>query len=302
MSTPNLHAQVLALRRTQSASAVAKALGIPLGTVKAICSRAGLTRDNAKLRAFFQLPEPVASNCTALQPQVAPPKPTTTTGNQDLDAMLWLRQVVQTADAALIAKAMQAAERIKTPAQELEKRYGDYLMQQSGGNTIVAAFGSVGFANLQGLAKGVLSKKQRRNEAIARFGSMDGVFATLAQEQFCMDALAPVPVASGAWGGIDQAQANAAFAQHPDMAPNTLADCLHELDFWDALHCLRTGWDNTGDELPEVYARRCYIDSHCLSTIRPKSRQEAKTVLRYMAEHEMFNRTETDAVLENLIG
>ena len=302
MTTNDLHAQVLALRRAQSASAVAKALGIPLGTVKAICSRAGLTRDNAKLRAFFCLPEPVASNCTALQPQVAPPKPTTTTGNQDLDAMLWLRQVVQTGDAALIAKAMQAAERIKTPAQELEKRYGDYLMQQSGGNTIVAAFGSIGFADLHGLAKAVLSKQQRRMDALARFGSEQAVFATLAQEQFCVDVLAPVPVASGAWGGIDQAQANAAFAQHPDMVPHTLADCVYELDFWDALRCLRTGWDNTGDELPEVYARRCYIDSHCLSTIRPKSRDEAKTVLRYMAEHEMFNRSETDAVLENLVG
>ena len=51
-----------------------------------------------------------------------------------------------------------------------------------------------------------------------------------------------------------------------------------------------------------MYARRCYIDAHCLSTIRPKSRQEAKTVLRYMAEHEMFDRTETGTVLENLIG
>ena len=302
MTTANLHAQVLALRRTQSASAVAKTLGIPLGTVKAICSRAGLTRDNAKLRAFFCLPEPVASNCTALQPQVAPPKPTTTTGNQDLDAMLWLRQVVQTGDAALIAKAMQAAERIKTPAQELEKRYGDYLMRASGGNTMQAVFGSIGFANLQGLANGVLSKQQRRMDALARFGSEQAVFATLAQEQFCVDVLAPVPVASGAWGGIDQAQANAAFAQHPDMVPHTLADCVYELDFWDALRCLRIGWDHTGDELPEVYARRCYIDSHCLSTIRPKSRDEAKTVLRYMAEHELFDRTETDAVLENLIG
>ena len=57
-----------------------------------------------------------------------------------------------------------------------------------------------------------------------------------------------------------------------------------------------------GDDLPEVYARRCYLDSHCLSTIRPKSRDEAIAVLRYMAAHEMLNRTETDAVLENLIG
>lgn len=302
MSTTNLHAQVLALRRTQSASAVAKALGIPLGTVKAICSRAGLTRDNAKLRAFFCLPEPVASNCTALQPQVAPPKPTTTTGNQDLDAMLWLRQVVQTGDAALIAKAMQAAERIQTPAKELEKRYGDYLMQQSGGNSLVAAFGSIGFADLQGLAKGVLNKQQRRMDALARFGSEQAVFADTKQERFCIDALALVPMSTDGWPQYEQEQVNAAFAQHTDLVPHTLSDCLHELDFWDALYHLRTGWDNTGDELPQVYARRCYIDAHCLSTIRPKSRQEAKTVLRYMAEHEMFDRTETDAVLENLIG
>jgi hypothetical protein len=39
--TPPLHAQVLALRRTQSARAEAQALSIPLGTVKAISSRAG---------------------------------------------------------------------------------------------------------------------------------------------------------------------------------------------------------------------------------------------------------------------
>ena len=34
----------------------------------------------------------------------------------------------------------------------------------------------------------------------------------------------------------------------------------------------------------------------------PKSRQEAKAVLRFMAAHEMFDRNETDAVLENLVG
>ena len=300
-TTLTLHAQVLALRRTHSARAVAQALSIPLGTVKAISSRAGLTRDNQKLREFFRLPEPTASNCTALQPPVAPPEPVAVTGDNDLDAMLWLRQVVQTGDTALIDKAMQAAERIKTPAQELEKRYGDFLMRQSKGNTMAAVFGSIGFADLKGLAERVLDKQQRRTEALARFGSVDDVFATLAQEQFCMDVLAPVPVATGVWGSIDQAQANAAFAQHPDMVPHTLADCLHELEYWDALYRLRHGWD-AGDELPEVYARRCYLDSHCLSTIRPKSRAEAIAVLRFMAKSEMFDRSETDSVLENLVG
>ena len=303
-TTPPLRAQVLALRRTQSARAVAQALNIPLGTVKAISSRAGITRDNTTLRAFFRLPEPVASACTDLQPPVAPPQPVAVTGDKDLDAVLWLRQVVQTGDAALIDKAMQAAERIQTPAKELEKRYGDFLMRESGGNTMRAVFGSMGFADLKGLAERTLDKQARKREALARFGSEQAVFAENVQEQFCVDALALVPVVTESWGGrgYDPAQANAAFTHHQDMAPNTLADCLHELEFWDALYHLRSGWDNAGDDLPEVSARRHYIEAHCLASIRPKTRDEAKTVLRYMAAHEMFDRNETDAVLENLVG
>ncbi|TCP15072.1 hypothetical protein [Simplicispira metamorpha] len=301
--TPNdLRAQVLALRRTQSARAVAQALNIPLGTVKAISSRAGITRDNTTLRAFFRLPEIVASDCTALQPPVAPPQPVAVTGNKDLDAVLWLRQVVQTGDAALIAKAMQAAERIKTPVKELEKRYGDFLMRESGGNTMRAVFGSIGFADLKGLAERTLDKQARKREALARFGSEQAVFAENVQERFCVDALALVPVATKGWREYDPAQANAAFDHHQDMAPHTLADCLHELEFWDALYHLRNGWDNAGDDLPEVSARRHYIEAHCLASIRPKTRDEAKAVLRYMAAHEMFDRNETDAVLENLVG
>ncbi|TCP19544.1 hypothetical protein [Simplicispira metamorpha] len=57
-----------------------------------------------------------------------------------------------------------------------------------------------------------------------------------------------------------------------------------------------------GDDLPEVSARRHYIEAHCLASIRPKTRDEAKAVLRFMAAHEMFDRNETDAVLENLVG
>lgn len=299
---PPLHAQVLALRRTQSARAVAQALNIPLGTVKAITSRAGLTRDNAKLREFFRLPEPKASASTALQPPVAPPQPVAVTGDNDMDAMLWLRQVVQSGDAGLIAKAMQAAERIKTPANELEKRYGDYLMRSSGGDTMRAVFGSIGFANLKGLAERTLDKQARKREALARFGSEQAVFAETAPERFCVDALAMVLVTTKGWREYDQPQANAAFDQHQDMTPHTLADCLYELQYWDALYRLRNGWDNAGDDLPEVNARRHYIEAHCLASIRPKSRDEAKAVLRYMAAHEMFDRSEADAVLENLVG
>ena len=216
----HLRAQVLALRRTQSARAVAQALNIPLGTLKAISSRSGITRNNEDLRAFFRLPEIVASACTALQPPVAPPQPVAVTGDKDLDAVLWLRQVVQTGDTALIDKAMQAAERIKTKPDELEKRYGDFLMRQTGGNTMRAVFGSIGFANLKGLAESTLDKQARKREALARFGSDQAVFATLPQEQFCMDALALVPQDTKGWHDFDQEQGNAAFAQQTELVPH----------------------------------------------------------------------------------
>lgn len=297
----HLRAQVLTLRRTQSARATAQALGVPLGTVKSISSRSGITRDNAKLREFFKLPDPVASTCTDLQPPVAPPQPVAVTGDKDLDAVLWLRQVVQTGDAALIAKAMQAAERIQTPEKELENRYGDYLMRVSGGNTMKAVFGSIGFANIKGLADRTLDEQARRREALSRFGSQDAVFATLSQEQFCLDALALVPKQKGIWP-FDTALTNAAFATQSDLAPHTLSDCLYELAFWDGLYRLRDGWGTgCGDGPAEVNAREDYLFC-CMGQLRPKTRQEAKLVLHYLADHGRMDRTGVDAVLDNLIG
>ena len=53
---PELRARVLELRRTHSAGNVAKLTGLPVGTIKALVSRAGVTRDNDVARAFFALP------------------------------------------------------------------------------------------------------------------------------------------------------------------------------------------------------------------------------------------------------
>ena len=111
-TTPPLHAQVLALRRTHSARAVAQALSIPLGTVKAISSRSGLTRDNQKLREFFRLPEIVASTCTALQPPVDTKTSFTAHGYsswlQPRSALAQaLLQAVVTAKTALLRRCLQ---------------------------------------------------------------------------------------------------------------------------------------------------------------------------------------------------
>ena len=51
-TTPTLRAQVLALRRTQSARAVAQALGIPLGTVKPINTPVSSPQSNGMAERF----------------------------------------------------------------------------------------------------------------------------------------------------------------------------------------------------------------------------------------------------------
>lgn len=294
-------ARVLAMRRHHSAKAVADALGLPLGSVKAITSRAGVTRNNQRQRTFFRLPEPVLSEGTEVAIPPPLPEQQAVTGDKDVDAMLWLRQVVETGDTDLIAKALEAAQRIRTPAKDLELRYGQYLMQTRG-SSFFAAMGSMGFANLEGLAKGVIDRKRRQRDALARMGgSMDAVFATTPQEQFCMDTLALVPTVEDPFKRHDPAQANAAFEQQADMAPHTLDDCLYELHYWRELDRLRGAWPNAGDHWPEVQAREDYL-RWCMARIKPKTREEAKNVLRYLSETDSLGWKDTDPILENLIG
>ena len=295
---PELRARVLELRRTHSTAEVARQTGLPVGTVKAVSSRAGATRDNAAARTFFSLPQ-LALACTTAVTTPAPlPVLRNVTGDVDIDAVLWLREAVQTGDAALIATAIEAAKRVKTPAKELEKRYGDYLMRASGGNTMQAVFGSIDFANLEGLADGVLDKQERRREAVARFGSEAGVFADTAPELFCIQALAKLKP-KGMFRSYPLQPTCAAFEAYPDKRPHTLSDCLNELAFWDSLYHLRSAWPDYYDDLPQVSARRDYL-RHCLSVLRCKGKDEAKAVLRYLVDNDM--RDDADPILENLIG
>ena len=299
---PELRARVLELRRTHSTADVARQTGLAVGTVKALCSRSGATRDNTAARAFFALPPLVQASTTAVTAPAALPVQRNVTGDTDIDAMLWLREVIQTGDSALIATAMQAAERIKTPVKELERLYGAYLLRASGGNTLQAAFGSIGFGDLQGLAKGVLDRQARCREAVARFGSGAAVFADTAPELFCIQALAKVKPEKK-WHTYPLQATCTAFEAHTAMRPHTLSDCLGELAFWDALYHLRSAWQNSGDDLPQVSARRDYLH-RCMGVLRCKGRDEAKAVLRYLAGpgQDAMDEEATDLVLENLIG
>ena len=298
--TDKQRAQVLELRRANSITEVARITGLPAGTVKTICSRAGTTRDNTAARAFFALPLLALADTTAVTAPAALPEQRAVSGDVDVDAMLWLREVCNTGDPALIAKALQAAERIQTPAAELERRYGDYLVRASGGNIMKGLF-SMNFADLAGHAHRVIDRQTRQREAVARFGSEAAMWADQATEQFCIDVLIDLEP-SGTWHEYDDDDAVKAFEAEATMRPNTLADCLHELDYWSALYTQRSAFEQHCDNIPQVRARESYLH-RCLSVLRPKSRDEAKAVLRHIADDkDSFNDEATDAILENLIG
>ena len=291
--------RVLDLRRRYSIREVAEQTGLPIGTVKTICSRSGAFRDNQAHRALFSLP-PIKESAETLPAVPELPPQQRVTGDKEVDAVLWLRQVIGTGQAALIEKAMQGAKKITTPLDQLEKRYTQILASANPGN-LFATFASFGFADLEGLAKKSIEKAARQNEARSRFG--DDLFAETTAESFCITALhsrKPERI-----GFLPDAAVDQRFGAHPELLPNTLADCLHEIAFWGDLYALRNAVDRDCSELlPEACAREQFA-FRSLGRIRPRSKDEALAVLRWMLEDKQNNMgrgADTDTILLNLIG
>lgn len=295
---PEVRRQVLALRRSHSLREVAEITGLPLSTVKTLCARSGVFGENQTLRALMTLPEPTHSASTALTIPGLPDQKAVT-GDRDIDAMLWLREVVSTGDPGHIAKALEAAQCIKTPADDLERAYGDWLARNSPGGVMAAVFGSIGFANLEELASRILDKAAVRAEALARFGSDDDLFAPTPAERFCTDALAGLEC-TGPFSDYAPEEVAERFEARADLMPQTLADVLHELAYWRSLYGLR-GPFGCGDDLPEVGARKDFLDGQ-MARIRPRNRAEALAVLEQLVERERLEDDEGIAILKNLIG
>jgi hypothetical protein len=294
----DLRRRVLDLRRRHSLREVAEATGLPLGTVKTIASRSGEFRDNAAQRALFALPPIKASTDTLPSVPELPPQ-RAVTGDPEVDALLWLREIIETGQAALIERAMEAAERIKTPRDVLEKRYRDHLTATNPGN-LFAALSSFNLGDLEGLAARSVEKHRLRIEGSARFG--DSVLADTDADVFCIEALDGVK--PGKWGFLDEGEVAERFKARPELLPYTLADCLHELAYWADLYQLRRAacehsYDGEGTQ--EGQARERFVFS-LLGEIRPRNREEAKAVLRYLIANRRKDDQEADKIIGNMIA
>lgn len=291
-----LRRRVLDLRRSHSLSKVSALTGLPLGTVKTLVSRSGAFRDNQQHRAMFTLPPIKASATTALAVPELPPQQVVT-GDKEIDAVLWLHQVIKTGQASLIEKAMKAAARIKTPLKDVEKRYMTYLAKTYPGN-FGAMLSSLGFADLEDMASRAVEKKAHQQEAHARFG--DALFTNTAAEDFCEEVLSGLDTCKMGWS-LDKKQVDSRLEKHPDLLPQTLTDCLYELKFWRDLYWLRNAGDGSCDHSMEAQARDDFAFRR-MALLRARTPDEAIAVFRYMAEHEYMDRTETNDILLNLIA
>lgn len=287
--------QVIALRRSHSLSEVASLAGLSVGTVKAIVSRSGRFTDNPRHLAMFTLPPLQSSGETLPAVQELPPQQVVT-GDREVDALLWLRQVIKSGDPARIEQAREAAGRVTTPPDELEKRYGNWLVAR-GGN-IMAGLGSIGFADLDGLAEKSITRRAREAEAIGRFG--DTLWNDTQAEAFCLEALHGLELVKCEYPPALVAER---FKALPELMPHTLSDCLHELAYWEDLYHLRRACDTSGyyESSMETWAREAFVFG-LLAELRPRSREEARATLRYLMGSERKGWPEADRIFDNLIG
>lgn len=287
--------QVITLRRKHSLSEVASLAGLSLGTVKAIISRSGLFTDNPRQRAMFSLPPLQSGGETLPAVQELPPQQAVT-GDREVDALLWLRQVIETGEPARIEQAKQAAGQITTPLDELEKRYGKWLV--AGAGHMFAGLGSIGFANLDGLAERAITRRANEAEAIGRFGG--ALWDDTQAEAFCQEVLRGLERDS--WQ-LPPEQVAGRFKAVPELMPHTLSDCLHELAYWNELYRLRNACDTQGyyENSIEAHARDWFVFG-MLAELRPRNREEARATLRYLMGSERDDAPEAERILDNLIG
>ncbi|MFQ2222154.1 hypothetical protein ACK32A_04965 [Aeromonas enteropelogenes] len=209
------------------------------------------------------------------------------TGDREIDALLWLRQVIETGE---------AAGRITTPSDELEKRYGKWLVAKGG--HVLAGLGSIGFANLDGLTKRSIERRANEAEAIGRFG--DALWDDTQAEAFCQEVLRGLEQDS--WQ-LPPEQVAERFKAVPELMPHTLSDCLHELAYWNELYRLRHSCDTQGyyENSIEAHARDWFVFG-LLAELRPRNREEAWATLRYLMDSERDDAPEAERILDNLVG
>ena len=296
--------------------------GINLSTVKSICQRSGLFRDNPAHAALFCIPGTQFSNLPAI-PKPLPPQQKIT-GHRQTDAYLWVLEVIKTGEPAHIAAAEEALQKLTITPKEAQERYTQYLQAQGAGWT--AVFSTFLMDNPQHHINSAKAQREAATAVRSTFGSYEAAMEATAPERLMMAAYGGVyEEALYGWTEEEKARGRiggerifetwdarkAASKGFRDVLPEpyTLSDVVREYLYWAWLIDMRsaarkeTDPDGYGDDHPEISDREDYLDT-LLETIRPRHQQEALEVLKWYLDFDRFQDmgADSDGVYLNLIG
>lgn len=289
-------------RRGKGYKTISRETGVNINTVKSICRRSGLFRDNPEHRMLFTIPEPKYSTELATVKPLPPQQ--AITGHKQTDAYLWVLEVIKTGEPAHIAAAEAALKKLTITPKEAQKRYTRYLQQNGAGWT--AALSTMWLDNPQHFINKARLQREKAARVRGAFGSHDAVFEPVPAE--CL-----IESRYGSYREIycDYMQEGDGEFIYTDVlpAPYTLSDVVREYQYWDWLSKMRGAahrelypednlWENS-----HLWHRENWLEKQ-LETIRPVSRREALDVLKWYLESENFADMgrRQDGVYLNLIG
>ncbi|WP_288887098.1 hypothetical protein [uncultured Citrobacter sp.] len=294
---------VLSLKRSgKGYKTISRETGVNINTVKSICRRSGLFRDNPEHRVLFTIPEPKYSTELATVKPLPPQQ--VITGHKQTDAYLWVLEVIKTGEPAHIAAAEAALKKLTITPKEAQEQYTRYLQQNGAG--WAAALSTMWLDNPQHFISNAQSQREQATKVRGVFGSYGAVFEPVPAEYL-------IESRYGSYREIycDYMQEGDGEFIYTDVlpAPYTLSDVVREYQYWDWLSKMRGAahrelypednlWENS-----HLWHRENWLEKQ-LETIRPVSRREALDVLKWYLESENFADMgrRQDGVYLNLIG
>ncbi|WP_454744198.1 hypothetical protein [Citrobacter freundii] len=316
--------QILSLKRSgRGYKTISRETGVNLNTVKSICRRSGLFRDNPEHRALFTIPETKYSTELATIKPLPPQR--VITGHKQTDAYLWVLEVIKTGEPVHIAAAEAALEKLTITPKEAQERYTRYLQHSGAGWTSV--FSTMWLDNPQHFISSAKSQRDKAAKVRGAFGSYDAAMEPTKPERLMMAAYGEI-YGEGLYGWTEEEKAQgrikgdrifeawdarkAVSKGFRDVLPEpyTLSDVVREYLYWAWLVDMRSAAikeidpDGYGDDYPEISDREDYLDK-LLETISPRNQQEALEVLKWYLQserHQGCMDADSDGVYLNLIG
>ncbi|PHM38206.1 hypothetical protein Xmau_03593 [Xenorhabdus mauleonii] len=209
--------------------------------------------DNTVHKTLFTIPEP--SHSTAIATVKPLPAQRKITGNKQVDAYLWVLEVIKTNEPAHLDAAQAALKKLKITPKEAQQKYVDYLMK-SGAHAFQVAFGTMSMDNLQGYIDRAKEQNKKVSQVRGLFASYEAALELTAPEKLMLvGELAEIyesfhywneeEYAEGCMHGdrinevdkLRKATAKGFAEQLPE--PHTLSDVVREFLYWDWLYQMR---------------------------------------------------------------